>query len=176
MGRTATGVKSLTLREEDIVVSMNIVKPEEELLVISENGFGKRTLVSEYSLQRRGGKGVITYKVSEKTGKLVGARIVKDGDEMILINSNGIVIRLNVDGISTTSRNTMGVTLRKNGEGDNIVAIAKINCSDVISEDETNSVEQIEGSSQEDIKETIVDENKELELTQNDETDEKTED
>ncbi|MCJ7690548.1 MAG: DNA gyrase subunit A, partial [Clostridiaceae bacterium] len=136
MGRTATGVKALTLRKDDIVVAMNIVTPEEELLVISANGFGKRTLVSEYSLQHRGGKGVITYKVSEKTGKLVGARIVKDGDEMILINSNGIVIRLNVAGISTTSRNTMGVTLMRSGEGDNIVAIAKINCSDEINTDE----------------------------------------
>ena len=110
---------------------MNIVNPEEELLVVSENGFGKRTLVSEYSIQHRGGKGVITYKVSEKTGKLVGAKMVKDGDEIILINSNGIVIRLNVSGISTTSRNTMGVTLMKNGEGDDIVAIAKINQEDI---------------------------------------------
>ena len=164
MGRTATGVKSLTLREEDIVVSMNIVTPEEELLVISENGFGKRTLVSEYSLQHRGGKGVITYKVSDKTGKLVGARIVKDGDEMILINSNGIVIRLSVAGISTTSRNTMGVTLMKNGEGDNIVAIAKINCSDVIVTDEDSNQEEVKplqnevDSVQEDTKETSVNE------------------
>ena len=116
---------------------------EEELLVISENGFGKRTLVSEYSLQNRGGKGIITYKVSEKTGKIVGARIVKDEDEIILINSNGIVIRLNVSGISTTSRNTMGVTLMKSGEGDNIVAIAKINCSDEINTDEYSVQEEI---------------------------------
>jgi DNA gyrase subunit A len=143
MGRTATGVKALTLRQDDIVVAMNIVTPEEELLVISENGFGKRTLVSEYSLQHRGGKGVITYKVSDKTGKLVGAKIVKDGDEMILINSNGIVIRLNVAGISTTSRNTMGVTLMRSGEGDNIVAIAKINCSDEINSDENLEQEDI---------------------------------
>lgn len=145
MGRTATGVKALTLRQDDIVVSMNIVTPEEELLVISENGFGKRTLVSQYSLQYRGGKGVITYKVSEKTGKLVGARVVRDGDEIILINSNGIVIRLNVSGISTTSRNTMGVTLMKSGEGDNIVAIAKINCSNEIITDENLIQEDIEG-------------------------------
>jgi DNA gyrase subunit A len=145
MGRTATGVKALTLRQDDIVVSMNIVTPEEELLVISENGFGKRTLVSQYSLQYRGGKGVITYKVSEKTGKLVGARVVRDGDEIILINSNGIVIRLNVSGISTTSRNTMGVTLMKSGEGDNIVAIAKINCSNEISTDENLIQEDVEG-------------------------------
>ena len=173
MGRTATGVKSLTLREEDIVVSMNIVTPEEELLVISENGFGKRTLVSEYSLQHRGGKGVITYKVSAKTGKLVGARIVKDGDEMILINSNGIVIRLNVAGISTTSRNTMGVTLMKNGEGDNIVAIAKINSSDVIDTDEessdgeTNSEVVQENSSQDGIKEASVNENQDIDVVDN---------
>ncbi|MBU3101465.1 MULTISPECIES: DNA gyrase subunit A [Clostridium] len=173
MGRTATGVKSLTLREEDIVVSMNIVTPEEELLVISENGFGKRTLVSEYSLQHRGGKGVITYKVSAKTGKLVGARIVKDGDEMILINSNGIVIRLNVAGISTTSRNTMGVTLMKNGEGDNIVAIAKINSSDVIDTDEessdgeTNSEVVQENSAQDGIKEASVNENQDIDVVDN---------
>nr|WP_319001844.1 DNA gyrase subunit A [Clostridium estertheticum] len=173
MGRTATGVKSLTLREEDIVVSMNIVTPEEELLVISENGFGKRTLVSEYSLQHRGGKGVITYKVSAKTGKLVGARIVKDGDEMILINSNGIVIRLNVAGISTTSRNTMGVTLMKNGDGDNIVAIAKINSSDVIDTDEessdgeTNSEVVQEDSAQDGIKEASVNENHDIDVVDN---------
>nr|WP_304519127.1 DNA gyrase subunit A [Clostridium estertheticum] len=173
MGRTATGVKSLTLREEDIVVSMNIVTPEEELLVISENGFGKRTLVSEYSLQHRGGKGVITYKVSAKTGKLVGARIVKDGDEMILINSNGIVIRLNVAGISTTSRNTMGVTLMKNGDGDNIVAIAKINSSDVIDTDEessdgeTNSEVVQEDSAQDGIKEASVNENQDIDVVDN---------
>ncbi|MBU3157469.1 DNA gyrase subunit A [Clostridium estertheticum] len=173
MGRTATGVKSLTLREEDIVVSMNIVTPEEELLVISENGFGKRTLVSEYSLQHRGGKGVITYKVSAKTGKLVGARIVKDGDEMILINSNGIVIRLNVAGISTTSRNTMGVTLMKNGDGDNIVAIAKINSSDVIDTDEessdgeTNSEVVQEDSAKDVIKEASVNENQDIDVVDN---------
>ncbi len=177
MGRTATGVKALTLRQDDIVVSMNIVKPEEELLVISENGFGKRTLVSQYSLQHRGGKGVITYKVSDKTGKLVGARIVKDGDEMILINSNGIVIRLNVAGISTTSRNTMGVTLMKNGEGDNIVAIAKINCSDEINVEgncsiDDNSLE--DDYLEEDVEGNTLNEDNDLEV--NDDIDYETED
>lgn len=183
MGRTATGVKALTLRQEDIVVSMNIVTPEEELLVISENGFGKRTLVSEYSLQYRGGKGVITYKVSEKTGKLVGARIVKNGDELILINSNGIVIRLNVSGISTTSRNTMGVTLMKNGEGDNIVAIAKINCSDEINDCECNIQNDIEANTSAEVleiepKDDLVNElaNKLIEEQENEEQDQTIED
>ena len=117
--------------------------------------------------------GVITYKVSEKTGKLVGARIVKDGDEMILINSNGIVIRLNVAGISTTSRNTMGVTLMKNGEGDNIVAIAKINSSDVIQTDEDSTDESINSevvqkdSISEVIKEDSVNEKKDIDVVDN---------
>ena len=135
MGRTATGVKAITLREDDIAVSMIIAKPNEELLVISEKGFGKRTDISEYTLQRRGGKGLKTYKVTEKTGRLVGARVVRDLDEMMLINSDGIIIRINVSDISTTSRNAMGVTLMKTGEDVNIVAIAKINYTDAKDEE-----------------------------------------
>lgn len=138
MGRTATGVKAITLREDDIAVSMIIAKANEELLVISEKGFGKRTDISEYTLQRRGGKGVKTYKVSEKTGRLVGARVVRDLDEMMLINSDGIIIRINVSDISTTSRNAMGVKLMKTGEDINIVAIAKINYIDA-KEEEVNA-------------------------------------
>lgn len=130
MGRTASGVKAITLRNDDEVVSMEVAKPEEELLVVSENGFGKRTPVSEYSLQKRGGKGVITYKISEKTGKVVGARLVDDNDELMLINSNGIAIRINVSDISTTSRNAMGVTLMKTTEEEKVITMAKVNISD----------------------------------------------
>ncbi len=130
MGRTASGVKAITLRNGDEVVSMEVAKPEEELLVVSENGFGKRTPVSEYSLQKRGGKGVITYKISEKTGKVVGARLVDDNDELMLINSNGIAIRINVSDISTTSRNAMGVTLMKTTEEEKVITMAKVNISD----------------------------------------------
>lgn len=138
MGRTTTGVKAITLRDEDIAVSMVVVKENEELLVISEKGFGKRTDISEYTLQRRGGKGIKTYRVTEKTGYVVGARVVKDADELMLINSDGIIIRLNVADISTTSRNTMGVTLMKTGEDVNIVAMAKINYTDLNDEDIAN--------------------------------------
>lgn len=154
MGRTASGVKAITLRDGDEVVSMEVAKPEEELLVVSENGFGKRTPVSEYSLQKRGGKGVITYKISEKTGKVVGARLVDDNDELMLINSNGIAIRINVSGISTTSRNAMGVTLMKTTEEEKVVTMAKVNISDSDNEVEnhtednvavdTNDVEELE--------------------------------
>ncbi|ARC83309.1 DNA gyrase, A subunit [Clostridium argentinense CDC 2741] len=159
MGRTTTGVKAITLRDEDIAVSMVVVKENEELLVISEKGFGKRTDISEYTLQRRGGKGIKTYRVTEKTGYVVGARIVKDGDELMLINSDGIIIRLNVADISTTSRNTMGVTLMKTGEDVNIVAMAKINYTDSNDEDIAN----------EESEESLEEVNESLEQTENEE-------
>ncbi len=130
MGRTASGVRAITLREDDIVVSMDIVVEGQEILVVSENGFGKRTPVSEYTPHNRGGKGMITYKVTDKTGKVVGARLVQNNDEMMLINNNNVAIRINVADISSTSRNAMGVTLMRSLEDEKIVAIAKIKCED----------------------------------------------
>lgn len=157
LGRTATGVKAISLRDGDYVVGMEVANENEELLVVSEYGFGKRTAVSQYPMRHRGGKGVITYKVTEKTGKVIGARIVKDEDEIMLINSNGIVIRLNVSGISTTSRNTMGVTLMRKSEDETVVAMAKINCIDEdesceVIEDEEANTKNIDTDS-EDVKE-----------------------
>jgi len=142
MGRTATGVRAITLRDGDIAVSMDIVAEDQDVLVISENGFGKRTPISEYTAHRRGGKGIITYKITEKTGSIAGARVVKDGDEMMLINSSNVAIRLNVSDISTTNRNAMGVTLMRTEEEQKVVAIAKINCSDdvdMVSNDELDN-------------------------------------
>lgn len=138
MGRTASGVKGITLRDGDIAVGMEVADPEAQLLIVSENGYGKRTPFSEYSVQGRGGKGIITYKVTKKTGKIVGAKTVTDEDEIMLINSNGIIIRLEVKGISQTSRNAMGVTLMKTGEDEKIVSIAKINSN---AEDESDEEE-----------------------------------
>ena len=149
MGRTTTGVKAITLREGDIAVSMVIAKEEEELLIVSEKGFGKRTAISNYTLQRRGGKGLKTYKITEKTGSVVSGRVVKDLDEMMLINSDGIVIRINVSDISTTGRNAMGVTLMKTGEDVNIVAVAKINYNSEKPQDEQLSIEEISDDSEE---------------------------
>ncbi|AGK95123.1 DNA gyrase subunit A [Clostridium pasteurianum] len=126
LGRNTSGVRGISLREDDIVVGMEVVDIEQDVLVVSSNGFGKRTHIAEYSVQKRGGKGVITYKVTEKTGELVGARMVKDADEMMIINSNDIVIRINVSDISTTSRNAMGVTLMRSTDEEKVVAIAKI--------------------------------------------------
>jgi DNA gyrase subunit A len=135
MGRIATGVKAITLREDDMAVTMDILDKTSDVLVITENGFGKRTPISEYTIHRRGGKGIITYKITDKTGPIVGARVVKDGDEVMLINSSNVAIRLNVSDISVTSRNTMGVTLMRTEEEQKVVAIAKINCSEEIKKD-----------------------------------------
>ncbi|WP_142413721.1 DNA gyrase subunit A [Hathewaya massiliensis] len=126
MGRAATGVKAITLREGDIAVGMEVAKEDDQLLVVAENGYGKKTSVSEYPIRYRGGKGVITYKVTKKTGKLVGARLVQESDELMLINNSNVAIRLNVSSISSTGRNTMGVRLMRTQEEEVIVAIAKI--------------------------------------------------
>ena len=126
MGRTASGVRSINLRKNDIAVCMDIAVDDEDLLVISENGFGKRTPVTEYKVQRRGGTGLITYKLSEKTGKVIGATVCKVEDELMLINTSGVAIRINVSDISVTSRSAMGVTLMRTSEEEKIAAIAKI--------------------------------------------------
>ena len=137
MGRTASGVKAITLREGDIAVSMDIVVPDERLLIISEEGFGKRTNLEEYPIQNRGGKGIKTYKVTEKTGTVADAKICKDGDELMLINSDGIAIRINVDDVSISSRSTSGVRLMRTNDNQKIVAVAKIS-----SEEDENQGEE----------------------------------
>ena len=130
MGRTASGVKAINLKDDDIAVCMDIAVDDEELLVISENGFGKRTPIKEYKVQNSGGVGLITYKISEKTGKLVGATVCKVDDELMLINSSGVAIRINVSDISVTSRSAMGVTLMRTSDTEKVVAIAKILSND----------------------------------------------
>ncbi|AGF53852.1 DNA gyrase subunit A [Clostridium saccharoperbutylacetonicum] len=142
MGRTASGVKAINLKEDDVAVCMDIAVDGEELLVISENGYGKRTPIEEYKLQNRGGVGLITYKISEKTGKLVGATICKVDDELMLINSSGVAIRINVADISVTSRSAMGVTLMRTSDDEKVVAIAKILGSDESEEDSINESDE----------------------------------
>jgi DNA gyrase subunit A len=138
MGRTASGVRSINLKEDDIAVCMDIAVDDEELLVISENGYGKRTPVSDYKIQRRGGSGLITYKMSEKTGKIIGATVCKETDELMLINTSGIAIRINVSDVSITGRATMGVRLMRTAEEEKIAAITKISASEEEDELELN--------------------------------------
>lgn len=138
MGRTAMGVMAIKLSPDDEVVSMEVGEENDEryLLTISEYGFGKRTALSEYKTQKRGGLGVLTYNIKEKTGDLVGARIVSGDDEALIITLNGTIIRLSVDGISSMGRNTQGVTLIKTEDGDKVVALAKYQEEDDFQEEE----------------------------------------
>lgn len=126
MGRTAMGVKAISLNNGDGVVSMNLVEEGSYLLVISEKGYGKRTPLDEYRCQTRGGKGIKTYHIKSHTGKLVNAKIVEEDDEIMMISRSGIIIRLNVSGISQMGRVTQGVTLMKVEKDDKVMAIAKI--------------------------------------------------
>lgn len=126
MGRTAMGVKGITLNKDDKVVAMNLCSEGTELLVVSGNGFGKRTSIEEYRAQIRAGKGIKTYNIADKTGDIVGAQMVNEDDEMMIINSNGVLIRLRVNEISLFGRVTSGVKLMKTDEEVNVVSIAKI--------------------------------------------------
>lgn len=126
MGRTAMGVKGITLSNDDKVVSMSLCEEGTDVLVVSENGFGKRTDINEYRTQIRAGKGIKTYNIAEKTGKLVGAEMVNEDDEMMIINSDGVLIRLRVNEISLFGRVTSGVKLMKTDDEVNVVSISKI--------------------------------------------------
>ncbi|TAH64154.1 MAG: DNA gyrase subunit A [Gottschalkiaceae bacterium] len=126
MGRATSGVKGITLNENDQVIGMDIVEEGADLLVIGEKGYGKRTPLSEYRVQKRGGKGIITSKITEKTGNLVGMKVVQENNEIMLINLSGIIIRINVNEISIMGRSTQGVKVMKVPENESIVSIAKI--------------------------------------------------
>lgn len=124
MGRTTRGVKAVELRADDSVVSAMVVDENKTVLAITEGGYGKRTEVEEYRLQSRGGKGIFTYKLTEKTGKLAGVLSASEDEDIMLITSEGVVIRLHVDGISKFGRQTQGVRLVKMKDGVNVVSVA----------------------------------------------------
>jgi DNA gyrase subunit A len=130
MGRYSRGVKGITLGSGDQVVGMELAKEGADLLSVTVNGFGKRTDLEEYSLQNRGGKGIKTYRITSKTGELVGIKVVDEKDDIMLITKNGIVIRLNVSEVSRMGRITQGVTLMKFDKDQTLVSIAKIEADD----------------------------------------------
>lgn len=126
VGRSAMGVKGITLDVDDTVIDMDVVKEHPYMLVVSENGFGKKTLIEHYGVQKRGGKGLKTYKVTKKTGNIVAAMLVEKGDEVLLMSQNNDLIRLEVAKISTLGRATQGVKLKDvRSEDERIVAVAK---------------------------------------------------
>ncbi len=129
IGRVSQGVIGIRLDEDDEVIGMESVISggKATLLAITENGFGKRTELDEYRVQNRGGKGVITYKITPKTGKLIGVRIAVEGDDVMLVTNTGTIIRLKVDDISVLGRSTQGVTLMRTNDGGKVVSVETLN-------------------------------------------------
>jgi DNA gyrase subunit A len=136
MGRATAGVKGVQLTGEDVVIGMVVVRREATLLVVSEKGFGKRSELSEYRVQKRGGKGIITFKVTEKTGSIVALKEVIPDDELMMITHHGVIIRVPVDGIRVIGRNTQGVKVMNLDAGDTLQDVAR-----VVKEDETGQEE-----------------------------------
>ncbi len=130
MGRSAAGVKGIVLAENNSVVGMDVVRPDATLLTVTENGYGKRTDISEHSLQKRGGKGVIAIRVTEKNGTVVGMKMVNDKDDLIVTSSNGMVIRTPVEKISAIGRSTQGVGIMSLLKDEKVVDIARISSRD----------------------------------------------
>ena len=129
-GRVSMGVKGIKLAQSDNCVSMLLSDDNETLLIVSENGFGKRTNIGEYKIQNRGGMGVNTYRITEKTGKLVSAKIVKDDEDIMMISSDGTVIRISAQDVNTQGRTTQGTILMRMENGVTVVSVAIAERSD----------------------------------------------
>ncbi len=137
VGRVTQGVIGMRLDEDDVVIGMEsiIAGGKATLLAITENGFGKRTELDEYRVQNRGGKGVITYKITPKTGDIVGVRIATDDEDVMMITEKGTIIRINVKDISVLGRSTQGVTLMRTSDGGKVVSIETINPNEDVAEE-----------------------------------------
>jgi len=125
MGRPAHGVRGILLAEDDYVVGMEIADETGKLLTVTENGFGKRTEISEYKVQARGGKGILNYNLTDKTGDVAGIKVVKPDEDIILISSDGVIIRMDADDIQVYSRVTQGVKVMKLAQDVRVIALSK---------------------------------------------------
>ena len=141
MGRVARGVRGVRLADDDYVVGIGVCREGADVLVVSENGFGKRTSADEYKIQTRGGKGVTTYKISEKTGKVAGIHVVDDSNDIMLITSEGTIIRMAAADINTLGRATKGVTMMRMDEGVKIVGVALTEHEEPVDEEEEKPTE-----------------------------------
>ena len=143
MGRTATGVKGITLDSDDEVVGMEVLEESNDVLIVTKKGYGKRTPASEYRIQGRGGKGIKTCQVTEKNGPLVSMRAVTGEEDLMLITTGGVLIRMDVASISKMGRSTQGVKLISMKESDNefVATVAKVEKEEESQEDDSNDVE-----------------------------------
>jgi DNA gyrase subunit A len=149
VGRTSIGVRAIKLRDDDYVVSAGIIDESMQLLNVTENGYGKRTQISEFNVQNRGGMGVKIHQVTSKTGLIAGTLMLADDEEVMLITSEGIIIRLRGNDISTVGRVSQGVKLINLNDGVQVVSAAKIT-SDQIAEEEENLDDSDEDSENDD--------------------------
>ncbi|MFK9091766.1 DNA gyrase subunit A [Bacillus salipaludis] len=158
MGRTATGVKGINLDPGDEVVGMEVLEEDNDVLIVTKNGYGKRTPASEYRVQGRGGKGIKTCHVTEKNGELVSMRAVTGEEDLMLITTGGVLIRIDVDGISKMGRNTQGVKLisMKESENEFVATVAKVEKEE---EEEAQEGQEIENGGTDEI---VLDENQEV--------------
>lgn len=144
MGRTATGVRGIRLEEDQKVVSLIVPQGEGAVLTATENGYGKRTDIAEYPAKSRATKGVVSIKVSERNGLVVGAVQVNEDDEIMLISDQGTLVRTRATEVSTVGRNTQGVTLIRTGENENVVGLQRIDeveSSNIETDEEGNVIE-----------------------------------
>ena len=140
LGRTAAGVKAISLNEGDSVIGAEIISEDKKVLIVSEKGFGKCTESGSFKVQNRGGKGLKAYKITEKTGNIIGLAMVNDNEELIMVTSQGVIIRIRIRDISTVGRVTQGVKLINLDEGVSVVSMAKISEEDI--EEETPDTEE----------------------------------
>ncbi|EGQ7934979.1 DNA topoisomerase (ATP-hydrolyzing) subunit A [Vibrio vulnificus] len=143
MGRTAAGVRGMKLADGDQVVSLIVPKNEGDVLTVTENGYGKRTVLSEYPTKGRGTQGVVSIKVSERNGSVVGAVQVEDGDEFMMITDAGTLVRTRVAEVSQVGRNTQGVTLIRTAEDESVVGLQRI---DEVEETELPEGEEVDAT------------------------------
>ena len=144
MGRVTRGVKAITLRNDDYIVGMCLASEDTQLLAVSELGYGKRTDLTEYRVQSRGGVGIRTYKCSDVTGNVVSVTTVKDDEDIMLITSEGVIIRIPASGISTIGRSTKGVRLMRLNEGVKVVSVGKTDHEEAEENEEETPVENTE--------------------------------
>lgn len=155
MSRLATGVRGINLNEDDYVIGMEIIEGTEDVLAVTRFGYGKRTPLSEYRMQSRGGKGIKTCNITEKNGPLSAIKAVTGEEDLMLITESGVVIRMAIDTISITGRNTQGVKLMRLGENEVVSTVAKVEREE---EDEELLENELEGQNQETTAEEVVEE------------------
>lgn len=151
MGRSATGVKGISIGEDDKVIDMDIVDPELEVLIVTSKGYGKRTPATEYRSQTRGGKGIKTINVTEKNGPVVGLKVVRNEEDLMIITESGTLIRMSMSGISTMGRYTQGVRLINIREDDSVATVARADKSEEEEESNGEQQDQAEGLESADI-------------------------